>query len=101
MHALVVRFDVIPERLEDFDALVRVTQAGIRDHEDGTLVYTSMAMVDDPCARVFIEMYRDEDAFARHEEMAHTRGVPRGAGVNAAVAARGATAYRQLAGSRS
>jgi quinol monooxygenase YgiN len=73
VFALVVRFDVIPEFLPAFDALVEATLAGIREREDGTLAYLSSTVEGDPFARVFIEMYRDEAAFEEHETMPHTR----------------------------
>jgi quinol monooxygenase YgiN len=73
MYALVVRFDVLPECLTAFDALVETTVAGIREHEDGTLAYVSSTVTGEPCSRLFIEVYRDEAAFAAHEATAHTR----------------------------
>jgi quinol monooxygenase YgiN len=73
MYALVVRFDVIPERLAEFDALVDATIAGIREHEDGTLAYLSSTVDTEPGTRVFIEVYRDKAAFEAHETTAHTR----------------------------
>jgi quinol monooxygenase YgiN len=72
MYALVVRFDVLPECLTEFDTLVKTTVAGIREHEDGTLAYVSSTVAGEPCSRVFIEVYRDEAAFAVHETTAHT-----------------------------
>jgi quinol monooxygenase YgiN len=73
MYALVVKFDVLPECLAEFDTLVETTLAGIREREDGTLAYISSIVVDEPCSRVFIEVYRDEAAFAAHESTDHTR----------------------------
>lgn len=73
MYSLVVKFDVLPESVEEFDALVETTLAGIREHEDGTLAYISSTVEGDPHARVFIEIYRDEAAFEAHEATAHTR----------------------------
>ena len=73
MFALVVRFEVKPESVEAFDALTTKTLRGIREHEDGTLLYVTCAVGDSPHSRVFLEIYRDEAAFREHEESAHTR----------------------------
>ncbi len=73
MFALVVRFEVKEESLGEFDELVSSTLQGIRSVEDGTLMYFSSAAPDDPCSRIFVELYRDEDAFHAHEEYPHTR----------------------------
>jgi quinol monooxygenase YgiN len=73
MFALVVRFEVKEESVAEFDALVSTTLEGIRSDEDGTLMYFSSAVSDDPCSRIFVELYRDEEAFQAHEERPHTR----------------------------
>jgi quinol monooxygenase YgiN len=73
VYSLVVRFDVRPSALAAFDALVASLVADIRAHESGTLAYVPCTVSDDPHARVFIEVYRDEDAFAAHEAQPHTQ----------------------------
>lgn len=55
-----------------FDRLVASTIDQIRKHEPGTLVYASHSSKR-PDERIFYELYRDEDAFRRHEEQPHTR----------------------------
>jgi quinol monooxygenase YgiN len=72
MFALVVRFQVLAEHLEAFDALVERTLEGIAD-EPGTLIYLSHQRTDDPLERVFYEAYADQDAFDAHERSEHTR----------------------------
>lgn len=72
MFALVVRFELKPGAAEAFDALVARTLVGIRE-EEGTLLYLTSRVVEDPLARVFVEIYADEDSFAAHERNAHTR----------------------------
>jgi quinol monooxygenase YgiN len=66
MYALYVRHQLRPDAVDDFDALVARTVASIRAHEPDTLVYVVGAPEDDPLARVFLEVYRDDEAFARH-----------------------------------
>ncbi len=73
MYSLVVRFDVRPTALAAFDALVESLVEDIRALESGTLAYIPGTVADDPHARLFIEVYRDEDAFAAHEAQAHTQ----------------------------
>lgn len=73
MYALVVRFDVLPDRLKEFDRLVAATIDEITAHEPGTLTYVSTGVEGDDNARVFIEIYADEDAFAAHEAQVHTQ----------------------------
>jgi quinol monooxygenase YgiN len=73
MFALVVRFEVKPGSLVEFDALVEELVPGIRAEEEGTLLYFSSAVSDSPLSRVFVEVYRDEEAFHAHEAQSHTR----------------------------
>lgn len=61
-----------PEHVEEFDALVKVTVEGINAHEEGTIVYLTTAVTGEPEARVFIEIYRDEESFRAHEQQPHT-----------------------------
>ncbi len=73
MLALVVRFQVRPECLAAFDRLVAELIPRIDAQEPGTLSYLAAEVDDDENARVFIEVYDDESAFALHEEQPHTR----------------------------
>lgn len=73
MFALIVRFQVHPDHLHDFDDLVAGTLAGIREREPGTQIYISHARQDHPQERVFYECYADRAAFDAHENAAHTR----------------------------
>jgi quinol monooxygenase YgiN len=73
MFALVVRFQVRPERLAEFDELTRRTLAAIAIHEPGTTTYLPTRVDGDPAARVFLEVYVDEAAFVQHEGQPHVR----------------------------
>jgi quinol monooxygenase YgiN len=73
MFALYVRHELRPDALVDFDRLVEQTVAAIRVHEPATLVYVVGAPQDDPTARVFLEIYQDEDAFVRHNDQPYVR----------------------------
>ncbi len=73
MFALLVRFDVLPDHLPAFDALVGQTLAGIAATEPGTIVYATHRRADHPTERVFYEAYVDRQAFLAHEQTPHTR----------------------------
>lgn len=68
MFAIVVRFDLHDaESATRFDVLVDEVVPGIRADEPGTLTYSTHAVRGEPLARVFYEVYRDEEAHAAHE----------------------------------
>jgi quinol monooxygenase YgiN len=70
--ALVVRFDVRDEQSAvRFDELTAEVVARIAVEEPGTLVYATHAVKGEPLARVFYEVYADEDAFQAHERAGH------------------------------
>lgn len=73
MFALVVRFDIRPGVEADFDRLVEATTARIRAEEPGTLLYLCHAVKDEPSARIFYELYRDDEAFQAHEVALHVK----------------------------
>jgi quinol monooxygenase YgiN len=74
VFSLVVRFDLRTEAdAAQFDDLVTRTLAAIMAEEPGTLVYSVNRVTGSPLARVFFEVYADEDAFNAHEAQAHTR----------------------------
>jgi len=73
MFALVVRFDVRPGAEDDFDRLVEQTTTRIRAEEPGTLLYLCHRVQGEPGARVFYELYRDDEAFRAHEVAVHVR----------------------------
>lgn len=73
MIALVVRFELAPGEEPAFDALMAETCRGIRELEPGTLVYAVAHDPANPSTRIFLEVYRDEDAFRAHEAQPHTR----------------------------
>ncbi len=72
MFALVVRFELRPDAVDEFDRLVAQTLTGIRE-ESGTLLYLTSRVDDAPLSRVFVEVYADREAFDAHERTAHTQ----------------------------
>jgi quinol monooxygenase YgiN len=71
--ALFVRFTLRQGMGDAFDALVKDTEAGIRAHEPGTLVYACHTVEGDPDQRIFFEIYADQAAFEEHERQPHTQ----------------------------
>ncbi|MEV6673441.1 antibiotic biosynthesis monooxygenase [Streptomyces sp. NPDC051162] len=71
---LVVRFTLRDADAADgFDALVSRTLEGIRQHEQGTVVYLNHRVPGEPHVRLFYELYEDRAAFDAHEQQPHTR----------------------------
>ena len=73
MKSLVVTFHLRPGHEAAFDALLADELAGIRLHEPGTLLYVRALEGAAPSDRILLEVYRDEAAFAAHEEQPHTK----------------------------
>jgi quinol monooxygenase YgiN len=73
MFALVVRFALKEGCEEEFDALVARTINGIAAHEPDTMVYLTSVPVSEDRVRVFLEVYRDEEAFDRHEQQPYVK----------------------------
>lgn len=71
--ALVVRFELRPGCQQPFDALTAQMLQGIRELEEGTLLYVASEVDGSPDSRVFMEVYRNEAAFRQHEAYVHTR----------------------------
>ena len=66
MFGLSVRFTCKDEAsAQAYDRLVAETVEGIRVHEPGTLVYAVHRVEGQPLQRIFYELYRDKEAFAR------------------------------------
>lgn len=72
-YVLLVRFD-LPDATAAaaFDRLAADTIPVIREREPGTITYDPYEVAGEPLARVFFEVYRDEQAHADHERQPHT-----------------------------
>ena len=69
MFALAVRFEVHDEQAAaQFDALAHDLVEHIKAKEPGTLLYVTHTIESEPLARLFYEVYADEDAFQAHQD---------------------------------
>jgi quinol monooxygenase YgiN len=73
MISLVVRFTLLPDHLDAFDALVSDVIEQIDIHEPGTLVYLSHQRTDNLNERVFYECYQSEEAIQAHENQEYVK----------------------------
>ncbi|TML28163.1 MAG: antibiotic biosynthesis monooxygenase [Actinobacteria bacterium] len=74
MYALAVRFDVRDEEADaQFDALARNLVEQIEANEPGTLLYATHTIEGEPLARLFYEVYADEDAFQAHQDAEYVK----------------------------
>ena len=72
MFGLVVRFEVRDAAAAaEFDRLTALAVEQIKTLEPGTRVYATHTVDGEPLARVFYELYADDDAFAVHEQAEH------------------------------
>jgi quinol monooxygenase YgiN len=72
MRAIVVRFDIRDdEAAKEFDALTVEVLAQIAKKEPGTVVYATHTIEGEPLARVFYEVYADDEAFEAHQNAQH------------------------------
>jgi quinol monooxygenase YgiN len=72
-YGLVVRFELLDGHGDAFDQLTTETVERIKSKEPGTLVYTAHVAAGWPAARIFYELYRNEEAFRAHESTPHVR----------------------------
>jgi quinol monooxygenase YgiN len=73
VYGLVVQFGLVEGCEAAFDSLMEETVAFIWACEPDTLVYACHRVAGDAHARVFYELYADEDAFHTHEQSQHVR----------------------------
>jgi (4S)-4-hydroxy-5-phosphonooxypentane-2,3-dione isomerase len=70
--ALVVSVEIKPDRIDDFLKVIEEDAIGSREREEGgCLRFDVLRDRSDPNKFVFYEVYRDDDAAARHKETAH------------------------------
>ena len=68
--ALFVDFEAIPERSQDFDALIRRHAAATLEEEDGCLAFTVGIDREAPNHFWLFELYTDDAALAYHRNSA-------------------------------
>ena len=70
---LLVEFDVQPDSLEAFMALIDVNARASVEREPGCYQFDVMQTLDAPNKIVLYEVYASEQAFQEHMGMAHTQ----------------------------
>ena len=70
---LVVEFQVKPECLERFNALIAVNAKASVEKEKGCSQFDVLHANDDPCRVVLYEIYDDAAAFDVHKAQEHTK----------------------------
>ncbi|HEX5481364.1 MAG TPA: antibiotic biosynthesis monooxygenase [Terriglobia bacterium] len=70
MHIIHVHIQVKPELVEEFKR-VTIENASNSVQEPGVARFDVIQQADDPTRFVLVEVYRDEQAPARHRETAH------------------------------
>ncbi len=71
MLSLIVRLDVLPERLEEFVEAIAANAAATHRDEPGCLRFDVCRSHADPHHFVLYEVYRDEDALEAHRAAPH------------------------------
>lgn len=71
-YAVVARFDLKPEHVQDFDELAQWRISRAASEEPGLVGYAVHRIDGEPLARVFYEIYRDEAAFKEHRATEET-----------------------------
>jgi quinol monooxygenase YgiN len=66
-YGRILIFTLLDDRVADFDRLAEQAAEEVRTAEPGTLVYVIHLVPNAPLQRIFYEIYRDQEAFDRHE----------------------------------
>ncbi len=66
-YGRILIFTLLDDLAADFDRLAEQAAAQVRAAEPGTLVYVIHLVPNAPLQRIFYEIYRDREAFDRHE----------------------------------
>ncbi len=70
MYAVIVRFEVQPDKVDPFVSLARYNAEQTRK-EPGNLQFDLLRSPENPLRFALVEMYRDEAAFKEHQKTAH------------------------------
>jgi quinol monooxygenase YgiN len=69
---LLVEFEVKPESIDRFNALIDINANASVANEPGCYQFDVLRSAEDPCRVLLYEVYQSEDAFKEHMTMAHT-----------------------------
>jgi quinol monooxygenase YgiN len=67
-HGLIAIYTLLDDKVADFDRIAEQAAEQVRANEPDTLVYVIHTVPKAPMQRIFYEVYRDREAFERHEQ---------------------------------
>lgn len=67
-HGLIAIYTLLEDKVADFDRIAEQAAEQVRANEPDTLVYIIHTVPKAPMQRIFYEVYRDREAFERHEQ---------------------------------
>jgi len=73
MFGLAARFELLEEKVGDFDRMTAEVIDAVSTLEPRTLVYAAHEVEGRPTERLFYEVYEDRAGFEFHEAQEHTR----------------------------
>jgi quinol monooxygenase YgiN len=72
-HGLIAIYTLLDDKVADFDRIAEQAAEQVRANEPDTLVYVIHTVPKAPMQRIFYEVYRDREAFERHEQQPYLK----------------------------
>jgi quinol monooxygenase YgiN len=72
-HGMIAIYTLLEDKVADFDRIAEEAAEQVRANEPDTLVYVIHTVPKAPMQRIFYEVYRDRDAFERHEQQPYIK----------------------------
>jgi quinol monooxygenase YgiN len=70
---MIAIYTLLDDKVADFDRVAEEAAEQVRANEPDTLVYVIHTVPKAPMQRIFYEVYRDRDAFERHEQQPYIK----------------------------
>jgi quinol monooxygenase YgiN len=70
---MIAIYTLLDDKVADFDRIAEEAAEQVRANEPDTLVYVIHTVPKAPMQRIFYEVYRDRDAFERHEQQPYIK----------------------------
>jgi quinol monooxygenase YgiN len=72
-HGMIAIYTLLEDKVADFDRIAEEAAEQVRANEPDTLVYVIHTVPKAAMQRIFYEVYRDRDAFERHEQQPYIK----------------------------